>query len=802
VLHARWALPILLAPVLHALAREVDGALGTLLHTSLSVSSLPFDTIGLVDPRRAALHAALLTGAATALVAALAARRVASERTAWVDAVALESRLLLPLLLRPGLTVLALASVAVQPAYPYGFTLPVALTQDWGVAQDALVLATMLAMRCPAPRLPVPSAFSLFFMAFLAYALASPSWSHRWENHPGNEPKTLRTAVALGLGFTLDAEGVSGPMETLAPRPVLAATGGAVRVLTRQSAEMVAAIGRGPSAVGAEAIRATRVTRQTVRGKEGGVFYVLPPGPAALLAPALRIDRFVNLARGTQGRLAVTVLLWNALAAALVAAVFLLARDASGRPGLAAAAAAGFAFVPPYLFYFYQFYPEMLGALVLAVALRWILYGRSFSAARMLALGLLLATLPWLHQKFLPVWVVLTLMAIVVAVDRLVTLRALVALVLPQAATLFFTALFNFAITGSVRPDALYLAWGPKGIATARLGQGLLGLLLDARFGLLPYAPLYLAALAGLLLRGSAASRLRLAILPAAVYYVTVASADNWSGAVCHLGRYLMPVTPLLVAAIVVLLAALPSRSGAVAVLLSLSAWTALLAAALRRDPHAANDCAVLLSKAVFADGNVYLPNLLLRSWADGAPGLVGRILAWSALALLLALWLRRAAFGRGGASPLRAMTSLAFTLLAAGFALERWPTSRPAPNFAVTAEIGPGTTAFALGTLAPDGPGFRAQGGRAEWLVRSTETMPALGVLAVGRGTVTTSDGATVRLGASGTRFDAPLLTIKAVEDGRGGREILYRLRLEMKAEQPVHLRLLPSFLLGAVRG
>jgi deoxyribodipyrimidine photo-lyase len=38
-------------------------------------------------------------------------------------------------------------------------------------------------------------------------------------------------------------------------------------------------------------------------------------------------------------------------------------------------------------------------------------------------------------------------------------------------------------------------------------------------------------------------------VMPAAVvYYLTVASADNWAGAVCNLGRYFMPIAPLAVA--------------------------------------------------------------------------------------------------------------------------------------------------------------------------------------------------------------------------------------------------------------
>src|SRR6185503_13351437 len=205
----------------------------------------------------------------------------------------------------------------------------------------------------------------------------SPSWAREWDGHPGNEPKTLRMAVALGHGLTLDVEGVTGPMERLETRPILSAARDAVVAVSKNVAALESTMLHGGyAAVGASAIRATRVTRQTIRGKEGGIYYVLAPGPAFLLAPALRVDRALNLVRGTEGRLAVTLLLWNAVAAALVAAVFLLARDATGRPGLAAAVAGVFALIPPLLFYFYQFYPETLGGLALAVALRLILFRR------------------------------------------------------------------------------------------------------------------------------------------------------------------------------------------------------------------------------------------------------------------------------------------------------------------------------------------------------------------------------------------------------------------------------------------
>jgi hypothetical protein len=51
----------------------------------------------------------------------------------------------------------------------------------------------------------------------------------------------------------------------------------------------------GPSAVGAEAIR-RQDTRQTIRGKEGGL---LPRPGRPCCCPTLRIDRALNRLRGT-----------------------------------------------------------------------------------------------------------------------------------------------------------------------------------------------------------------------------------------------------------------------------------------------------------------------------------------------------------------------------------------------------------------------------------------------------------------------------------------------------------------------
>jgi hypothetical protein len=487
-----------LVVLLHALARETDRALSLVLRAEVEPPGLGRELLraAAADGPGAITRLAAWAGGLALAWLLLAARRDRVERVGLATALAREAGTLAPLLLRPVLTVFALASVALRPSYPYGFTLPVALTQDWGLGQDLAALAVMVALRAPGPRLPAPRARDVLVVAFLGYAALVPERAWRWEHHPGNEPKYLRQAVALGLGLTFDAAGVSAPMERLEPRPLGAALVDAAATVARESGRMAAAVATGTA--GHAAIRATRITRQTIRGKDGGVYYVLAPGPSLLLAPALRLDRAVNRARGASGRVAFCVLLWCALAATLVAALFRLVRDASGRPGLAAALAFAMALLPPYLFYFFQFYPEMLGALVMAVAFHAVAFRRDELRAHPWRLAWLLATLPWLHQKFLPVWLALTATAALVAWRERLGRRPVAALVVPQAVSLYLFALYSFAVTGSVRPDALFLAWGPGGVTSARVGQGVLGLLFDARYGIVPYVPLLALAAAGL----------------------------------------------------------------------------------------------------------------------------------------------------------------------------------------------------------------------------------------------------------------------------------------------------------------
>ena len=780
-----------LAPfALHGLAREVDAALGLVLHTSLDLRGLVGAALGILDPAAVAGRMGLWTAAGAALWLLLAGLRARAEGCTFRQALADESAWFAVLYLRPVITLLALGSLAIEPRFPYAFTLPVALTQDLAIGQDAAALAAWIALRFPTLRLPAPRAGEVFFLAFLVYALLTPARARFWDSHPGNEPKTLRMAVALGHGLSLNVEEVTTWMEDLPTRPVLAAAGDALGTVARESVRMAEALPRGPKGVGAEAIGATRITRQTIRGKEGGVYHVLAPGTSLVLAPSLRIERARNLARGAKGDMTVTVLWWNVLAAALVAVVFAFTRAATGRSGLAALLALGFALTPPFLFYFFQFYPEMLGALGLAVAFHLLLFVERWTSRTAWMLGLLLAALPWLHQKFLPVWLVLVVTAAIEARKREAARGFYVALLAPQVVSLYLTALYNFAITGSIRPDALYLAWGPGGVTSARMGQGILGLLVDARYGILPYAPVYLLGIAGLCLPGERAARLRHVAPAALVYYLTVASADNWSGAVCNLGRYFMPVAPLLVAGAGVALARVAARRGAVALALIVAAWTGLFSLALWLDPHAANDGAVLLAGSAFADGNVYIPNLFMKAWSEGAPGLWARIVAWVLLTAAAVLWLRRVAEGRGGRSPLATLAAVAALLLAAAFALERWPTLRGGPSFPNAVEVRPGITVFAPPTARREGDAFVMEGGHAELLVRSRPRIEALTAVVGGEGVLRLPARAPLPLRPAGAILELPLVPVARFRDAGGEEETLYRQQLGVEGALIVRFR------------
>jgi hypothetical protein len=767
---------------LHAL----DRATGLLLHTGLHLDGVLSQALPLVDA------GAVLAGSLASILfggllwGGLSLERARREGIPLATAFEAEAGVFGVVWLLPVGSALGLVSVGLHPVFPWASTLAVALGQDLYPGLLLVVAAGLAAQRWPRPFPGAPRTGEVFFLAFLAYALVSPEWARHWEGHPGNEPKTLRMALALGSRLSLNVEPETSLEEgadilgASAPRGYWTSARDALQTLLVESYGMAIALGNGREAWGAQAIRAERLARQTVRGKDGGIYHVLSPGPSLLLAPFLQVDRLIDRARGTPGRLAVTLLAWNALAAALVASLFVLARDlAEGRSALLVLVLGLF---PPLVLFAFQFYPEVPGALLLTLAGQRLVRRAPWRDRDLVWLGLGLALLPWLHQKFLPVWLCLLALALVRAVSDLVTLRGLVGFLVPQVVSAYAFALFNFAITGSARPDALFLAWGPGGVSSSRVGEGIAGLLFDFRFGLLPVVPVYLLAAAGLVMGGR---RLLVLAPPFLVYYLTVASADNWSGSVCNLGRYILPAVPLLALGVVLLGARIGARRGALFLVLVLFAVTGLLTGMLFHDPQAANDSARLFAKSACADFNLYIPNLFFRSWNYGEPVQALRLLACLAiLALLTLVLLRERSLRRVGPT---LWGSLAVVLLGS-LVLERWPPTRIGPYYANRLRLGRSATAYLTGPFTIRDEQLFVGGGRLEILVSSGGTLGELLATAHGVGRFG-EDGYLGTVLPEGSRRRVPLRLLAQVKGVGGTHETLLRQVLEV--ETPGELRL-----------
>ena len=289
-------------------------------------------------------------------------------------------------------------------------------------------------------------------------------------------------------------------MEELPARPLVAA--GARRrsgAIARESW----AHGRRPSPAARpagtrSAPRASRARRSA--GKDGGVYYVLAPGPSLLLAPALRLDRAINRARGEPGRVAVSVL--------AVVRARRAARDGALPAGAGRDRAAGPRRRPRLRL---RARAARSSSTSSSSTRRW--WGRwcwPWPSGRSRSGRSALRRHPWLFglaaRRRCPGctrsscrcgwrwWRRRCGSAGRSGPRRRGRGARRRACSCRTAASLYLTALYNFAITGSVRPDALFLAWGPGGVTSARVGQGVLGLLLDARYGILPYVPILLLA--------------------------------------------------------------------------------------------------------------------------------------------------------------------------------------------------------------------------------------------------------------------------------------------------------------------
>lgn len=295
------------------------------------------------------------------------------------------------------------------------------------------------------------------------------------------------------------------------------------------------------------------------QSRPGTRYEVHNVGPAILMIPGFTLFGY----RGAIGTFAL-------IGAALVAQMFLLSWEVTGRR-LASLAAAGLAGLSaPFFFYFRYIYPELPAALCVIYAVRVIRRDEPRIGALLLA-GAGAAALPWLHVKFL----ILTLLLAVLAVFRhFRSWRRWAAYAAPPLPSALWLMWFLHHAYGSWLPTAQY---GDTQAPISRfLLRGAPGLLFDRDHGLLPFAPLYFLALPGMIrLFRERRSYVALALALSLPALSVFASHWMWWGGPCPPARFIVPLVPLFVPAVA---AAFSAQAGPVFHLLAGAAALATLA--------------------------------------------------------------------------------------------------------------------------------------------------------------------------------------------------------------------------------
>jgi hypothetical protein len=372
-----------------------------------------------------------------------------------------------------------------------------------------------------------------------------------------------------------------------------------------------------------------------VRGKGGVIYSLHAVGLSVLILPAWALASYAG----------VTVLM--ALVAALVAReVRQWTLELVASEPLAEAAGWLAVLAPPLVHYAGLVFTEVPAALALSVGLR---LGRRvrLTATGAVAIGCAAAALPWLNVRYAP------LAAVVVAhaLWRHPRGRALAAVLVPCAVSAAGLLVYHQSLYGFWDPRRVY-GQRPE-LSLATLPEGLPGLLLDQEFGLLVYAPVLVLSLPGLVLLFRRDRRLGLALVAAvAVVLLTAGTWHMWRGGFNPPARFLVPIAPLLVVAVMLVWHRHGLTAGA-SLLLGWTLWTGLAGAWEPRLVHRDRD----------ATAPLFRERSGAREWTGLLPAYV---LADSDRHRLAAVW----ALALAAAVPWRARAASARRLAIAGLGL------------------------------------------------------------------------------------------------------------------------------------
>ena len=271
------------------------------------------------------------------------------------------------------------------------------------------------------------------------------------------------------------------------------------------------------------------------RGKNEEIYSIHAPGLPLLVVPFFAAFGY----RGVVGALLVASAMASGLAW-LVAWQVTRSRPASWFGWAAVSLSV------PYFFLAGSVFPDGPAAALVLAGILPLVSDRARQPRWLVVIGAALALLPWLHSRF----AVLAISCAVVIAARLLAepapWRRLAAFLAIPVVSAVGWLLFFQIIYGTPNPSAPY--GGTLETAVGNIVRGGPGLFFDQQFGLLPNAPIYLCAFAGLavmLWRGP--RRLALELLLIAVpYFMVVAFFYMWWGGTSAPARFLVPIALVL----------------------------------------------------------------------------------------------------------------------------------------------------------------------------------------------------------------------------------------------------------------
>jgi hypothetical protein len=301
---------------------------------------------------------------------------------------------------------------------------------------------------------------------------------------------------------------------------------------------------------------------------------------------------------------------------------------------------AGAVLASPLLTYCNQFYPEILAFLLIVLALRLFALGSSPSWKVAVGLSLVSTALIWLHPKYLILAIMILLICLFQyfrAMPRNVRLAAFQTIL--TLAGIFSFFVFLHSEYGSWSPNRIYGGW-QKQTSLIELVQQMgfervmvmmrmfFGYWLDQRFGIIPYAPFYIAffpAVVWFARRSRSTLRLPLLALFASHFLVLCWAAQM--GGYAPPSRHFVVLIPLLILPMMGLLCQLKKQQRAILLALMSLGWTV--------------SAAILTHyRLIFTNATWRNPDGMSSFWqAFGLDGLIPNMTASNIPFLLVTVW-------------------------------------------------------------------------------------------------------------------------------------------------------------------